>query len=131
MTEGVSSPVDSGQLRHMLLVREHARADAWLRKDRRALEALLAPDFIEINMLGRFDRPGVLDTLFPSLTLRVFTISEPRLLPMQDADNAVLAYRCYEELTYGQQEIKGIFPVTAHYRRNKTLWQLVKWEITA
>lgn len=115
----------------VLLVREHARADAWLRKDRRALEALLAPDFVEINTLGRFDRAGLLDTLFPSLTLRIFTISEPRLQPMQDADNAVLTYRCYEELTFRDQEIKGIFPVTARYRRTKTLWQLVKWEITA
>jgi hypothetical protein len=129
MTPGSSSTVDPAQLQNILLVREHARADAWLRKDRRALDALLAPDFVEINTMGRFDRNGVLDTLFPSLTLKVFTINEPRLLPLHDDDNAVLTYRCYEELTVREQEIKGVFTVTAHYRKNKTQWQLVMWEI--
>jgi hypothetical protein len=129
MTNQNEASPDPEQLKKILVVREHARADALLRKDRRALDALLAPDFIEINTMGRFDRTGVLDTLFPAITLRVFTISDPHLQPLSDADNAVLTYRCYEEMTAGEKEIKGIFTVTAHYRKNKTLWQLVKWEI--
>lgn len=112
------------------MVREHARADAWLRKDRRALDALLAPDFVEVNSLGRFDRAGVFDTLFPSLTLKVFTIHEPHLLPQQDPDNAVIIYRCYEELTFGNRQTKGVFTVRAHYRKNKSQWQLAMWEMT-
>jgi hypothetical protein len=131
MSTGSSSSTDPAQLQNILLVREHARADAWLRKDRRALDALLAPDFTENNQLGKFDRTGVLDTLFPSLTLRVFTITGPHLQPLRDADNAVLTYHCYEEMTAGEKEIKGVFTVTAYYRKNKTLWQLVKWEIKA
>ncbi|PKL70247.1 MAG: hypothetical protein CVV30_02490 [Methanomicrobiales archaeon HGW-Methanomicrobiales-1] len=131
MTAGSSSTLDPGQLLKMLLVREHARADAWLRKDRRALEALLAPDYIEINTRGRFDRAGVLETLFPLLTIRVFAISEPRLQLGPDADRAVLTYRCYEELVVGEQEVKGMFRVTAQYRKHKTQWQLARWEIAA
>ena len=131
MSTGSSSSADPAQIQNILLVREHARADAWLRKDRRALDALLAPDFTENNQLGKFDRTGVLDTLFPSLTLRVFTISEPQLQQLHDGENAVLTYRCYEEMTSGDKKIKGVFRVTAHYRKNKTLWQLVKWEINA
>jgi hypothetical protein len=59
------------------------------------------------NQLGKFDRTGVLDALFSSLTLRVFTTNEPHLQPLRDADNAVLTYRCYEEMTAGEKEIKG------------------------
>jgi len=43
----------------ILLAREHARVDAWFRKDLRALDALLAPDYQEINMFGRFSREDI------------------------------------------------------------------------
>ena len=76
-----SPPVqDPEQLKKILLLREHARADAWLRKDKRALEALLAPDFIEINYFGRLSREEILHHFFPSLTIRAFTIEDPHIL---------------------------------------------------
>ena len=70
---------DPEQLKKLLVAREHARADAWLRKDRRALEALLAPDFVETSSLGRFGRQEVFDRLFPALTLHEFTIENPSI----------------------------------------------------
>jgi hypothetical protein len=129
MTTISSSPIDPVSLRKILVAREHARADAWFRKDRRALEALLAPDFVEINEQGTFDRAGVFDLLFSSVTLKVFTINEPRLLPQPDDKRAILTYHCYEEQDVQGREIKGLFTVTAHYRKEKTQWQLVLWEI--
>lgn len=130
MTTGLTSSDDQGHLLSILVAREHARADALLRKERRALDALLAPDFVEINSLGRFDRRSVLDTLFPLLNLRIFTIHDPHLQGIQDSETAVLTYRCFEELDIQDgRKIKGSFNVTAHYRKNKTQWQLVLWEI--
>lgn len=130
MTTGSAYPGDPGQLLSILVAREHARADAWLRKERKALDVLLAPDFVEINSMGRFDRSSLLDSLFPLLNLRIFTINDPHLQVMQDSDNAILTYRCFEELDLQDgRKIKGLFNVTAHYRKNKTQWQLVLWEI--
>ncbi len=68
---------DPEQIKKILVLREHARADALLRKDRRALEALLAPDFVEINSIGKFTREELFDRLFPVLTLHEFTIEDP------------------------------------------------------
>ena len=98
MTTGSAFPGDPGQLLSILVAREHARADALIRKERRALDSLRAPDFIEVNSLGRFERNSVLDTLFPLLNLRIFTINDPHLQVMQDSETAVLTYRCFEEL---------------------------------
>jgi hypothetical protein len=69
MADRNAASQDPEQLKKILILREQARADAWLRKDRRTLDALLAPDFVEINSLGRFDREDLFDRLFPILTL--------------------------------------------------------------
>ncbi len=128
MTDSISPDRDPGQLRNLLLVLEHARADAWLRKDRQALEALLSPDFVEINSLGRFDKTGVLDRLFPSLTLHGFTIGEPTIRIAGD-DTVVISYRCHEALTVNGKRIEGDFTVTATYARDRKKYRLVVWEI--
>ena len=72
-------PDDPGYLMSILVAREHARADALLRKERRALDALLAPDFVDIKSLGQFDLSSVLDTLLPLSIIRIFTINDPHL----------------------------------------------------
>ncbi|MGB9176906.1 MAG: nuclear transport factor 2 family protein [Methanoregula sp.] len=92
---------DPEQLKKILVLREHARADAWLRKDRRALEALLAPDFVEVNSLGRFTREELLDRLFLALTLHEFIIEDPGIR-ITGENTAVLSYRCRERLTAGK-----------------------------
>jgi hypothetical protein len=119
---------DPGQLKSLLVVREHARADAWLRKDRRALESLLAPDFVEINTVGRFSKEELFDRLFPVLTLHEFTIEDP-VLQIQEENTAVLSYRCYERLTVDKKPVVGTFHVTATYTRNGKQYRLGKWEI--
>src|SRR5512137_954465 len=96
---------DPDQLRNLLLVLEHARADAWLRRDRRALEALLAQDFVEINPFGRFTRDELLIRLFPMLTLQTYTIEDPAVIIPGDGA-AVLTYQCYEELTVDSRKSK-------------------------
>jgi len=68
---------DPDQIKNLLLVLEHARADAWLRRDIRALEALLAPDSLEINYFGRFSRDDLLLQFFPRMVLQTFTIEDP------------------------------------------------------
>ncbi|MGA2122394.1 MAG: nuclear transport factor 2 family protein [Methanoregula sp.] len=128
MADTVPPDRDPGQLKNLLLVLEHARADAWLRKDRRALEALLSPDFVEINSLGRFDKTGVLDRLFPSLTLHGFTIGEPTLR-ITGPDSAVISYQCHEALTVNGSRIEGNFNVTAIYARTEKRYRLTVWEI--
>ena len=86
-------------------------------------EALLAPDFIEINYFGRLTR------LFPRLELHTFTIEDPVLLPAGDG-TAVLTYQCYEELMVDKKRMKGTFHVTALYRWNGKQWKLILWQIT-
>jgi hypothetical protein len=120
---------DPEQLRNLFLVLEHARADAWLRRDRKALEALLAPDFTEINTFGKFSRDELLVRLFPQLLLHTFTIEDPALVPA-GSDTAVLTYRCYEELTLDKKRVRGTFHVSAHYSWNGKQWKLFLWQIT-
>jgi hypothetical protein len=119
---------DPEQLKRILLAREHARADAWLRKDRKALEALLSSDFVEINSAGRFGRNDVLDRLFPSRTLHTFTIEDPSLRITGDS-TAELSYRCRESLTTNGELTDGTFRVFATYRRYNNQYQLAVWEI--
>jgi len=128
MAETVSPDRDPEHLKKLLLVLEHARADAWLRKDRRALEALLSPDFVEINSLGRFDKTTVLDRLFPSLRLNAFTIGEP-VLRITRPDSAIISYRCHEVFTMNGCRTEGDFNVTATYTRDKKRYRLSAWEI--
>jgi len=114
---------DPEQLKNLLVLREHARADALLRKDRRALDALLAPDFHEINSIGRFDREDVFDRLFPVLTLHEFTIEDP-CIRMTGEKSAVLSYRCYERLTVDGKPIEGTFRVFATYTSDGKQYRL-------
>ena len=128
MTDQNAASRDPEQIKDLLVVREHARADALLRKDRRALESLLAPDFVEINTLGRFTREELFDRLFPVLTLHEFTIEDP-VLKITGENTAVLSYRCYERLTVDKRPVVGTFRVTATYTRNGKQYRLSAWEI--
>lgn len=129
MNEHPAHNQDPDQLKNLFLVLEHARADAWLRRDKRALEALLAPDFLEINTFGRFNRDDLIVRIFPRLVLQTFTIENPALLPLGD-DTAALTYQCYEEHTVDARKIKGTFSVTSIYHWNGKKWRLTLWQVT-
>lgn len=120
---------DPSQLATILLAHEKARARAWKEKNVRALEVLLGPEFMEINVLGRFSKKDLLVSLFPSLTLHEFIISDPKLV-MASADSAILTYQCVEDLTVSRQQITGTFHVAAHYTRRENKWLLLLWQIT-
>ena len=128
MADPNTTSKDPEQLKKILILREHARADAWLRKDRRALEALLAPDFVEVNSLGRFDRKDLLDRLFPALTLHEFTIEDAGIR-ITGENTAVLSYRCHERLTMEGKPTEGTFRVTATYTHDGKQYRLSLWEI--
>ncbi len=118
-----------GQLPTLLLAHEKARARAWKEKNMRALDILLAPDFIEINALGRFSKKEILATLLPSLTLHEFIISDPRMV-VASPDAAVLIYQCIKDITIRGQRISGTFHVAAHYAKRENKWVLLVWQIT-
>jgi Domain of unknown function (DUF4440) len=120
---------DREHLRKILIVREHARADAWLRRDRRALDALLAPDFVEINSLGRFGKAELLDRLFPSLTLHEFTMEEPVIRTLSK-NTAVISYRCHEAFTVNGRRTEGTFSVDATYAIDNNQYRLAMWQIS-
>jgi len=128
MTDRNTASQDPEQLKKILVLREHARADAWLRKDRRALEALLAPDFVEMSSLGRFTRKELLERLFPVLTLHEFILEDPGIR-ITGENTAVLSYRCHERLTAGKKLIEGTFRVYATYTRDGKQYKLSLWEI--
>jgi hypothetical protein len=119
---------DPEQLKKILVVREHARADAWFRKDRQALDALLMPDFVEINSLGRFSKVDLLDRLFPVLTLHEFTLEDPGIR-ITGENTAVISYRCHERLTVEGKQTEGTFRVFATYTRDGKQYRLSVWEI--
>jgi|WetSurMetagenome_2_1015567.scaffolds.fasta_scaffold72870_3 hypothetical protein len=118
---------DSEQIKNLLVVREHARADALLRKDRRALDALLAPDYVEINSIGRFTKEELFNRLFPVLTLHEFTIEDPAIR-ITGENTVVLRYRCHERLTVDGKPVDGTFHITATYTRNGKQYRLSGWE---
>ena len=128
MTENPSYSDDPAQLLKKLLALEHARADALFRKDRRALEAFLAPDFVEINLFGQFSREDILTRLFPLFTLHSFSIDEPHV-QRTGKDTAVITYRCTEDATLGRNKKSGSFAVNAHYSLIGNLWKISRWEI--
>jgi hypothetical protein len=128
MADRNAASQDPEQLKKILVLREHARADAWLRKDRRALEALLAPGFVEVSSLGSFGREELLDRIFPVLTLHEFIIEDPGIR-ITGENTAVLSYRCRERLTAGKKLIEGTFRVFATYTRDGKQYQLSMWEI--
>jgi hypothetical protein len=117
------------QLEKALLAREHARVDAWQRKNRQALDALFDDNFIEINVLGRFGKKDVLNILLEGITLHAFTIEKPRLLSL-GSDTVVLTYRCNETVTLGGNTQDIPAHVTALYVMGDTQWKLLLWQIT-
>lgn len=129
MTDVPAHDLDYGQLKNLLLVLEHARADAWLRRDRRALEALLAPDFIEINTFGRFGKDDLLVRLFPRLILQTFTVEDPGLIRSGNG-TAVLTYECFMEVSVDGKKKRGTFHAAAHYRWDGRQWKLLLWQVT-
>ena len=123
------TPDAPSQLATTLLAHENARARAWKEKNMRALEVLMAPDFMEITVLGRFSKKDILVSLFPVLTLHEFIISDPRLV-VASADSAIFTYQCIEDLTVKNQRVTGTFHVAAHYAKRENKWLLLLWQIT-
>jgi len=118
------------QLEKALLAREHARVDAWQRKNKQALDALFDDNFTEINALGRFSKKEVLNVLLEAVTLHEFSIDKPRLL-MIGSDTVILTYLCSEMITVGggqKEEIPA--HVTALYIMKDKRWKLLLWQIT-
>jgi hypothetical protein len=130
MTEIPPDPDTPEQLLKILLAREHARADAWFRRDRRALDALLAPDYREINNFGRFTREDIMNRIFPLFSLHSFTIEAPRV-KQTGKSTAVITYLCTEDSTLGKVKKVGTFPVTAHYSLIGKLWKISLWQVTS
>lgn len=129
MTETPSYDNDSGLLK-ILVASEHARADALFRKDRRALESFLAPDFYEINLFGRFNRQDILTRILPLLTLHSFSIDDPHV-QRTGKDTTVITYRCTEDVTLGRNKKNGTFTVAARYTLIGNLWKISSWEIVS
>ena len=123
------TPPDRQDVEKMVLSLEEARADAWIRKNRETLDALYAPDFMEINYYGRLNAGELMDYLFPLLTMRTLTIEEPRFLHA-GIDAVAMTYRCREDLTVHDEPITGTFHVTALYTRINSDWRLLLWQIT-
>ncbi len=126
MTE--TPPYDDSGLLKILVASEHARADALFRKDVRALESLLAPDYYEINLFGRFKREDILNRILPLFTLHSFSIDDPHVQRTGN-DIAVITYRCTEDATLGRNKKNGSFPVAARYTLIGNLWKISRWEI--
>jgi pyruvate/2-oxoglutarate/acetoin dehydrogenase E1 component len=120
---------DAGLLK-VLVASEHARADALFRKNVRALESLLAPDYYEINLFGRFKRKDILTRILPLFTLHSFSIDDPHV-QRTGKDIAVITYRCTVEATLGRNKKQGTFPVAARYMLIGNLWKISCWEIVS
>ena len=108
---------------------EECRRDAWVDRDARALDDLMADDFIEINYFGRCPKRDVLEDLFPKLTLNRFDMEDYELIAASE-DVATLTYHCYESITFTGSEVHGEFHVAATYRRQDGRWWLLLWQIT-
>jgi hypothetical protein len=128
MPDPLNQPPDPELLKKILGAREHAHADAWFRKDKKTLGALLSPDFVEINSSGRFSREEILERLFPTFTLHSFTIDDP-VLKSTGENSAMLIYRCREAYSVNGKRSEGTFTVSATYRRQDNQYQLAVWEI--
>jgi hypothetical protein len=130
MTQNTPNRDDTGHLLKILLASEHARADALFRKDRRALESLLAPDFVEVDMFGHFSREEFLTRLLPFFTLHSLSIDDPHVQRTGN-DTAEITYRCTQDATLGKNKKSGSFGVIARYRMIGNLWKVTRWEIIA
>ena len=127
MNEKSSFDDDTGLLK-ILVASEHARADALFRKDRRALESFLAPDYYEVNLFGRFSREDILTRILPLFTLHAFRIDDPHVHRTGE-NTAEITYHCTEDATLGRNKKHGTFPVTARYTLIGNLWKISRWEI--
>jgi len=117
------------QLEKAIVAREHARVDAWQRKNKQALGALLDDNFTEINALGRFSKKEVLNVLLEAVTLHNFSIEKPRLLAL-GSDAVILTYLCKETVTVGGERQELPAHVTAFYVMHDKQWKLLHWQIT-
>jgi len=123
-SSGPAAPVqDPEQLKNLLLVLEHARADAWLRKNRDTLDVLLIPEFIEINCFGCFKKDDLLIRFFPRVTHHTFTLEDP-VIVIPSAGSAILTYVSFEERTVDQKKRRSTSRVAAHYCWNGKQWKL-------
>jgi hypothetical protein len=120
---------DENQLTTILLAHEQARARAWRGKNRQALDILLAPDYVEINLLGRMKKHEVLASLLPALDLHEFTIRNPVLISVSD-QSAILTCLCHEDFTFHAKRTCGDFYAAAHYVHRNNKWLLVFRQVT-
>lgn len=118
-----------GPLPTILLAHEKAHARALKERNKKALEVLLAPEFIGITPSGRFSKKDVLSTLLPGLILQEFIISNPQLMGASP-DSAILVYQCIADCTMDGQSMTGTFHVAAHYAKQEEKWVLLVWQIT-
>ncbi|MDD1720337.1 MAG: nuclear transport factor 2 family protein [Methanoregulaceae archaeon] len=129
MEPSATASEDPGYIERILLAHEQARARAWTERNRQALEVLLAPEFVEINVMGRYGKKDIFVSLFPTLTLHDFAISEPRLISASPG-TAILTYRASKDMTVKERRISGIFHVAAHYVKRENKWLLLLWQST-
>ena len=71
---------------------------------------------------------GVLQRLFPALTLHAFVMEEPSVRTSKDT-TAVIRYRCHEEFTMNGERTEGTFSVTATYTFTNNRSRLSAWQI--
>ena len=128
MTVRNASSQDPEHLPELLIVREHARADAWAQERPAALEALLAPDFVEINSFGRF-RKGECSTgffrLLPCMNLlwKSGLSANSQKIPRSSLP--------VSRSVHGEREKnEGTFSVTATYTINNNQYRLAVWQIS-
>jgi hypothetical protein len=116
-------------IKEELIRLEECRRDAWVERDARSLDDLMADDFIEINYFGRTPKRDILEDLFPKLTLNRFEMEDYELVAASEAV-ATPTYHCYESITFERSEVHGEFHVAATYRRQDGRWWLLLWQIT-
>jgi len=119
----------ASEVKEELIRGEERRRTAWVDRDAKALDDLMADDFIEINYFGRTPKSDILEDLFPKLTLNRFEMEDFELVAGSD-DVATVTYHCYESITFEGSEVHGEFHVAATYRRRDGRWQLLLWQIT-
>lgn len=118
-----------GPLATVLLAHEKARSRAWREKNSRALEVLLAPDYLEINGLGRFTKKEIIGHLLPLSSRSECLVSDPHLI-VSSPDSAILTYRSTGDLASGGKQTAGASYVAAHYAKREGRWVLLLWQVT-
>jgi len=108
---------------------EYRRANAWIAKDKAALAALLHPDYLELNIFGRFTRQQVLDELFDRHVLIDYAMSDIEFREL-GSDVCALCYYVVERLQSAGTVSQYHCVVTATYKKTPTGWLLAIWQIT-